>query len=74
MNEKKPRVEKTHATVPLKLEGKYRYRTWTISLTPGVRRRVAPIAVVMASWMDSREYTFLIKPAVQKGPDVWLGG
>jgi len=34
-------------------------------LTPGVRRRVAPITVVMASWMDSREYTFLMNPAVQ---------
>jgi hypothetical protein len=39
--------------------------TWTISLTPGVRRRVAPMRVVMASWMDSREYTFLMNPAVQ---------
>jgi hypothetical protein len=38
--------------------------TWTISLTPGVRRRVAPMRVVMASWMDSREYTFLMNPTV----------
>ena len=38
--------------------------TWTISLTPGVRRSVAPMMVVMASWIDSREYTFLMNPEV----------
>ena len=47
-------------TIPILMRGS----TWTISLTPGVRRSAAPMMVVMASWIDSREYTFLMNPEV----------
>ena len=39
-----------------------RFLTWTISLTPGVKIRAAPIRVVIESWIDSNPYTFLINP------------
>ena len=38
------------------------FLTWTISLTPGVKIRAAPIRVVIDSWIDSNPYTFLINP------------
>ena len=49
-----------HPHSPILMKGS----TWTISLTPGVRRSAAPMMVVMASWIDSREYTFLMNPEV----------